>query len=96
MALSKEDVKKIGKLARIRLEGSEIDGLGKQINDILKWIEQLQEVNTDGVQPMSGTGGGHSLRLREDKISDGNIRDQVLANAPDAQFDCFVVPKVVE
>jgi len=66
-----------------------------ELNGILGWIEQLNEVNVDGVEPLTG-GAQMALRLREDVVTDGGIAEQVLANAPDRAGDFYAVPKVVE
>ncbi len=92
--LNQNDVRKIAKLARLRLTEGELEAYTGELNGILGWVEQLQAVNTDGVA-MAGV-GQYTLRMREDKVTDGAIKEGVLANAPEAGFDCFVVPKVVE
>ena len=66
-----------------------------ELNNILGWIEQLGEVDTDGVEPLTAVIENH-LRLRDDVVNDGNCRDDVLKNAPDAQHGFFAVPKVIE
>jgi aspartyl-tRNA(Asn)/glutamyl-tRNA(Gln) amidotransferase subunit C len=78
-----------------RLDETESAALQAELNGILGWIEQLQAVNTDGVEPMAG-GGPQALRLREDAVTDGGQASQVLANAPDREGEYFGVPKVVE
>lgn len=95
MALTDKDVKKIAKLARIRLSDEDVAHYGKEINGILKWIEQLQEVNTDGVEPLASV-SNQPLPWRKDEVTDGNIQEQVLKNAPNASYGCFAVPKVIE
>ena len=90
-----EQVRHIAKLARIAMSEEEIERLVPELNNILGWVEQLGEVNTDGVEPLA-TVIDQKLRLREDAVTDGNIRDEVLANAPDAQHGFFAVPKVIE
>ena len=67
----------------------------KELSGIMSWVEQLQEVNTDGVEPMAAV-GNMTLRFREDVVNDGNQQQAVLANAPSADYGCFVVPKVIE
>lgn len=93
--LNQNDVKKIAKLARIRLTEGELETYTGELNGILGWVEQLQAVNTDNVPPMAGV-GQYTLRMREDKITDGGIKEDILTNAPESGFDCFIVPKVVE
>lgn len=95
MSVSPEQVRHIAKLARIAMSEEEIERLVPELNNILGWVEQLGEVNTDGVEPLA-TVIDQKLRLREDAVADGNIRDEVLANAPAAQHGFFAVPKVIE
>jgi len=95
MSIEKKQVEKIAKLSRIKLKDGEADKVSGDLNKIFDWIEQLQEVNTDNVPEMAGV-GGYTLRTREDKIADGDIVDEVLKNAPESSYGCFVVPKVVE
>ena len=95
MSVSSEQVRHIAKLARIAMSEEEIERLMPELNNILGWVEQLGEVNTDGVEPMTAV-IDLKLRLRDDVVNDGNIRDQVLANAPEAQHGFFAVPKVIE
>ena len=95
MSVSSEQVRHIAKLARIGMSDAEIDALVPELNNILGWVEQLGEVNTDGVEPLTAV-IEQKQRLRDDQITDGNIRDAVLANAPEAQHGFFAVPKVIE
>ena len=95
MSVPSEQVRHIAKLARIAMSDEEIERLVPELNNILGWVEQLGEVNTDGVEPLTAV-IDQKLRLREDVVNDGNIRDQVLANAPEAQHGFFAVPKVIE
>jgi len=95
MSVSSDQVRHIAKLARIGMSDAEIEALVPELNNILGWVEQLGEVNTDGVEPLA-TVVDQKLRLRDDVVNDGNIRDEVLANAPEAQHGFFVVPKVIE
>jgi aspartyl-tRNA(Asn)/glutamyl-tRNA(Gln) amidotransferase subunit C len=95
MPVSNEQVRHIAKLARIAMSDDEIERLAPELNNILGWVEQLGEVKTDGVEPLTAV-IDLKLRLRDDVVNDGNIRDQVLANAPDAQHGFFAVPKVIE
>jgi aspartyl-tRNA(Asn)/glutamyl-tRNA(Gln) amidotransferase subunit C len=95
MSVSPEQVRHIAKLARIAMSDEELDRLLPELNNILGWVEQLGEVNTDGVEPLTAV-IEQKLRLRDDVVNDGNIRDQVLANAPEAQHGFFAVPKVIE
>ena len=95
MSVSPEQVRHIAKLARIAMSDEEIERLAPELNNILGWIEQLGEVNTDGVEPLTAV-IDQRLRLRDDVVNDGNIRDDILANAPEAQHGFFAVPKVIE
>ena len=95
MSVSPEQVRHIARLARIAMSDEEIERLAPELNNILGWVEQLGEVNTDGVEPLTAV-IDQKLRLRDDVVTEGNIRDQVLANAPDAQHGFFAVPKVIE
>ena len=95
MSVSPEQVRHIAKLARIAMSDEELDRLLPELNNILGWVEQLGEVSTDGVEPLTAV-IDQKLRLRDDVVTDGNIRDDVLANAPEAQHGFFAVPKVIE
>jgi len=95
MSVTNEQVRHIARLARIAMSDEEIERLAPELNNILGWVEQLGEVNTDGVEPLTAV-IDQKLRLREDAVTDGNIRDEVLANAPEAQHGFFAVPKVIE
>lgn len=95
MSVSSEQVRHIAKLARIGMNDAEIEALVPEINNILDWVEQLGEVNTEGVEPLTAV-IEQKLRLRDDVITEGDIRDEVLANAPEAQHGFFAVPKVIE
>ena len=95
MSVSPEQVRHIAKLARIAMSDEELARLVPELNAIIGWVEQLSEVNTDGVEPLTAV-IEQKLRLRDDKVTDGNIRDDVLANAPEAQHGFFAVPKVIE
>ena len=95
MSVSPEQVRHIAKLARIAMSDEELERLLPELNNILGWVEQLGEVNTDGIEPLTAV-IDQKLRLREDAITDGDVRDDVLANAPDAQHGFFAVPKVIE
>jgi aspartyl-tRNA(Asn)/glutamyl-tRNA(Gln) amidotransferase subunit C len=95
MPVSTEQVRHIAKLARIAMSDAEIERLAPELNNILGWVEQLAEVDTDGVEPLTAV-IDQKLRLRDDVVTEGNIRDEILANAPDAQHGFFAVPKVIE
>lgn len=95
MPVSTEQVRHIAKLARIAMSDEEIERLAPELNNILGWVEQLGEVDTDGVEPLTAV-IDQKLRLRDDVVTDGNIRDEILANAPEPQHGFFAVPKVIE
>ena len=95
MSVSPEQVRHIAKLARIAMSDEELARLVPELNNILGWVERLGEVDTDGVEPLA-TVVDQKLRLRDDVVNDGNIREEVLANAPEAQHGFFAVPKVIE
>lgn len=95
MSLDKDTVKRVAQLARIRVPEAELEPLAGEISGILGWIEQLNEVNTDGVQPMARV-VAMKLPMREDAVTEPEQSAKVLANAPDGVGRFFTVPKVVE
>ncbi len=95
MSVDAATVRHIAKLARIAVSDEEVAALEPELNNILGWIEQLQEVDVTGVQPMTAV-IPNKLRMRQDEVNDGGIRDDVLANAPAAEHGFFAVPKVIE
>jgi aspartyl-tRNA(Asn)/glutamyl-tRNA(Gln) amidotransferase subunit C len=95
MAVTEDDVRRIARLARIAEPSDRLTTLTGELNGILDWIEQLNEVDVDGVEPMT-TPVKFPLPQREDVVSDGGVRDKVLANAPRTEEGFFVVPKSVE
>jgi aspartyl-tRNA(Asn)/glutamyl-tRNA(Gln) amidotransferase subunit C len=95
MALDKAAVAHIAALARIRLDDSELEPLAAELSHILLWVEQLAEVDTSDVAPISSV-AAMSLPMREDEITDGDCRDAILGNAPRTEKGFFAVPKVVE
>ena len=100
MSVDTATVAKIAALARIKLGEDEIAAMVPELNAILGWVEQLGEVDVDGVEPMTAV-TANALRLREDVIdadplTGGGIRDEILANAPAAEHGFFGVPKVIE
>jgi aspartyl-tRNA(Asn)/glutamyl-tRNA(Gln) amidotransferase subunit C len=88
-------VARVAALARIRMSEAEIAALVPELNQILGWVEQLGEVDVSGVEPMTAV-IANTLRLRDDRVTDGGVRDKVLANAPAAEHGFFGVPKVIE
>lgn len=95
MALDKATVARIAALARIKVTEEEQDRLAGELTHILTWIEHLNEIDTAGVEPMASV-AHMRLSMREDAVTDGNIRDKLLANAPQQARGFFAVPKVVE
>ena len=95
MAIDAATVRRVAHLARIKTPEDRLEPLAQELNGILAWIEQLDEVDTQGVAPMTSV-VAQQLRRRADQVTDGNYRDKVLANAPDAAEGFFTVPKVVE
>jgi len=95
MSVDHTTVRKIASLARIAASDDEIEAMVPELNNILGWIEQLGEVDTSAVEPMTAV-IANALRLRDDVVSDGDIRARVLANAPQAEHGFFAVPKVIE
>ena len=95
MAIDVATVRRVAKLARIAEPEARLEPLAREIDGIVRWIEQLSEVDTDGVEPMTSVVHAR-LPLREDVVSDGGDAGVVLSNAPRAEHGFFVVPKVVE
>ena len=95
MSIDKATVKRIGRLARIRVEDAELDAYAGEINAILGFVEQLNEVDVDGVAPMTSV-TPMALRQRVDHVTDGGYADRVVVNAPLSEDNFFMVPKVVE
>src|SRR5437764_2807796 len=95
MSVDAATVRHIARLARIAVSEAEVAALAPELNNILGWVEQLQEVDVSGVEPMTAV-IPNALRLRDDAVTDGGIRDEVLANAPAAEHGFFGVPKVIE
>ena len=95
MSIDKDTAAKVAKLARIRVEEDALPALAQEFNDILGFIEQLTEVDVEGVEPMTGV-TPMRLKRREDVVTEGGMPDKILSNAPDAREGFFAVPKVVE
>jgi len=95
MSVDKQTVRRIAKLARIALPEERVESMMAELNGILGWIEQLQEVNTKGVEPMTSV-VAQKLKMREDIVTAGGDAAAIIANAPQTEDDFFVVPKVVE
>ena len=95
MALDKATVARIATLARIKVPESDLEHLAGELSGILTWIEQLNEVSTEGVEPMASV-AEMTLPMREDMVTDGGQPEKILANAPQQALGFFLVPKVVE
>lgn len=95
MSLDQATVRRVAALARLHVEDADVARLQGELNGILGWIEQLQDVDVSGVEPMAG-GGASALRWRADAVTDGGQAAAILANAPDREGEYFGVPKVVE
>ena len=95
MSIDKDKIKNVSKLARISVDEKKIDNLSKDLNSIFKFIEKLNELNTDKVEPLSSI-LNEPLRTRKDEINDGKIREKILKNSPEKNEEFFVVPKVIE
>ncbi|MGI9391606.1 MAG: Asp-tRNA(Asn)/Glu-tRNA(Gln) amidotransferase subunit GatC [Boseongicola sp.] len=95
MSIDTETARRVAKLARIKVEDKDLSALAKDFNRILGFVDQLNEVDVEGIEPMTSV-TPMRLKRRDDKVTDGNISDKVLSNAPDAREGFFAVPKVVE
>jgi len=95
MSIDKNTVKHIAKLARISLDEKKINSLSKDLSSIMKFIEKLNELNTEKTVPLTSIINA-SLQSRKDEVLDGKIRDQILKNSPEKNEEFFVVPKVIE
>ena len=95
MSVDKSTVSRVARLARIHIDEERLEPMAQELSAILSWIEQLNEVNTDAVEPLASV-TGHALPLRDDVVTDGNTPEAVVHNAPETTSGFFVVPKVVE
>ncbi|MDB3955745.1 Asp-tRNA(Asn)/Glu-tRNA(Gln) amidotransferase subunit GatC [Alphaproteobacteria bacterium] len=95
MSLDKATLERVAYLARIKINNSEIDKMTEELNNIMKWIEELNEVDISDVEPMTGV-SNMTLREREDKVTDGGYQDKIVSNAPEKIDTSFTVPKVIE
>ena len=95
MSIDEGTAARVAKLARIKVEPADLPVLAQEFNTILGFIDQLSEVDVEGVEPMTSV-TPMRLKRREDVVTDGSQQDRVLANAPDAREGFFAVPKVVE
>ncbi len=95
MSVTPDQVRHIARLARLAMGDDEIHRLVPELNNILDWVEQLGEVDTQGIEPLTAV-VHNKLRLRDDQVTDGECRDDILASAPVAEHGFFAVPKVIE
>lgn len=95
MQVDEKTVRRVARLARIRITDEEAVKLQGELSGILDWVRQLDEVKTDDVEPMTRV-VAMKLKMREDKVTDGEIADDIVKNAPETEDHFFVVPKVVE
>jgi aspartyl-tRNA(Asn)/glutamyl-tRNA(Gln) amidotransferase subunit C len=95
MAVDTETVRRVAHLARLAVAEDEVEGLGRELNAILAFVEQLADVDVTGVEPMTSV-TPMAMKTRKDEVNDGNIADAIVANAPAREDHFFVVPKVVE
>ncbi len=95
MTITKDTIRKISNLAKISIADQEVEKLESEISSIIKWVEALNEVDTENVDPMSNSLKG-ALRMREDLVTDGNKVPDILSNSPVDDENFFVVPKVIE
>ena len=95
MPIDKNQVKKVAKLSRISLDDSKLESLSKDLVSILNFVEQLNNLDTNEIKPLTSI-IDKSLDTRDDTVSDGKIKDQILKNSPEKNEDFFIVPKVVD
>ena len=95
MTITKDTIRKISNLAKISIADQEVETLERAISSIIRWVEALNEVDTDNIDPMSNSLTG-VLRMREDLVTDGNKVSDILSNSPVDDENFFVVPKVIE
>ena len=95
MPIDKSQVKKVAKLSRISLDDSKLESLSKDLVSILNFVEQLNKLDTNEIKPLTSI-INKSLDTRDDTVSDGQIKDQILKNSPEKNEDFFIVPKVVD
>ena len=95
MSIDKDIVAKVSNLARIKINNDQLSTISNELESVIEWIDTLNEVKTDGVEPIANV-SGQKLPLREDKVTDGGYSEKILNNAPEKESGFFVVPKVVE
>lgn len=95
MSVDKDTVRRIAKLSRIALDDARVAAMVDELNGIFAWVQQLNEVNVEGVPPLTSV-VEQRLKMRADVVTDGGNADELMANAPQSEDHFFVVPKVVE
>ncbi len=95
MQIDDETVRRIARLARLKLSDAEVPAMAGELTALLGWVEQLNSVNTDGIEPMTRV-VDMKMKMRKDAVTDGGIAADIVANAPVSEDNFFVVPKVVE
>jgi len=95
MAIDNETVKRVAYLSRLRIDDNKIEATEKEFNKILQWVEQLNEVDTQNIEPLISVNEGN-ISCREDIVTANNLSKEVLANAKQVKYDYFTVPKVIE
>lgn len=95
MAIDTQTVKRIAFLSRLKIDDDKIAATEDEFNKILQWVDQLREVDTENVEPLVSV-NENNITMRQDEVTDGNIADEILANAPMKEYGYFAVPKVVE
>jgi len=95
MSVDKDTVRRIAKLSRIALDEARVGPMVDELNGIFAWVQQLNEVNVEGIPPLTSV-VAQRLKMRDDKITDGGNANALMANAPEGEDHFFVVPKVVE
>ena len=95
MTVDRDTVVRVARLARVKVPEGDLNTLAGELSNIMGWVEMLEQVDTDGIDPMASV-ADMKLRWRADEVTDGGIRDRITANAPDPQGGMFSVPKVIE
>ena len=95
MSVDKDTVRRIARLARLKIEEERVEPMVAELNGILNWVEQLKEVDVEGIEPMTSA-VDHRLKMRDDVVTEPNNADALMINAPGGEDHFFVVPKVVE
>ncbi len=95
MSVDQDTVRRVARLARIRIDEADVPKLAGELNSILRWIEQLNEVDVAGVEPLTSV-ITMKMKMRKDEVTDGNRAAEIMTNAPASEDNFFIVPKVVE